>query len=141
MRYLSRKAQNVVDCLQHSAWDIMDPGLELYPTVGSSDVSTMVDTKTSMRKMIDTLWKIHNEAHAIANEMVVGKFKSISDPIYDFCSCLLSIISEMQRNYRSYEMGAWEWHHVSRHQESDCNIHDEYEKKEESQGYSDHKEA
>lgn len=141
MRYLYRKAKCVVDCLQHGAWDMFDPGLELYPKSGSADVSSMTNTQTCMRKIIDTLWKVHDEAHAIANDMVMAKLKSLSCPVYDYCDCLTTIISEMNRNYRSYEMSGWDWHHITRHQETDCNIHDKYEDKEEGQGYSDHKEA
>lgn len=141
MRYLYRQYQMVTDCLQHGAWDLFDPGLELYAEVGNSDIKIMSDTKTCMRKMIDTLWKLHDEAHTIANEMVVGKLKGLAEIIYKYCDCIMSMITEMQRNYRSYEMSGWDWHHISRHQETECNIHDKYESKEESQGYSDHKEA
>lgn len=140
-RYLYRKALNIVDYLQHSTWDIFEPGLELYPHMGSIDTDVMTDPKSCMRKIIESLWKIHDEAHAIANEMVVARLRCLSEPIYDFCNCVMTIISEMQRNFRSYELGGWDWILISRHQEADNNIHDEYEKKEESQGYSDHKEA
>ena len=141
MRYLYRTSQNIVDCLQHSVYDIFNPGMELYPTVGTVDVYSMSDCKSCIQKAIETLWKVHDEAHSIANDMVLGKLKGLSDPLYEYCSCLMSIIGEMQRNYRSYELSGWDWHHISRHQETECNIHDKYEGKEKSQGYSDGKEA
>lgn len=140
-RYLFRKSQYIVDCLQHSTVDLFDPILELYPNVGSIDISSMVTPKACMEKIISTLWKIHDDAQGIANDMVIAKFNSLREPIDKFCDCIMTIIAEMNRNYRSYEAAAWEWHHVSRHQETDCNIHDKYEDKEEQQGYKDHKEA
>lgn len=141
LRYLYREAQNVTDCLQHSGWDLFDPGLELYPVVGSADISKMMDPESCIRIIIETYWKIHDAAHEIANEMVIGKFKGLSEPVYHYCDCLMNMIGETQRNYRSYEAAGWDWHHVSRHQETDCNIHDKYEGKEEKQGYSDGKES
>lgn len=141
LRYLARKAQNVIDSLQHSGWDIFDPGLELYPVAGVGDVSAMNDPETCMRKIIDTFWTIHDSAHEIANEMVIGKLKGLSEPIFCFCECLMDLISEVQRKYRSYEASGWNWMHISKDQETQNNTHDEYEEKEEAQGYKDRKEA
>lgn len=141
LRYLFRNAQNVVICLQHSGWDVFNPGLELYPVTGDGDVSSMTTPETCMQKILDTLWTVHDEGRAIENDMILGKLKGLSQPIAKYCDCLMTIIGEVQRNYRSYEKSGWNWLLISRHQETDCNSHDEYEKKEESQGYIDHKEA
>jgi hypothetical protein len=141
MRYLYRKCNNIADSMQHGVYDIFSPGLELYPNTGNTDITMINSPQTCMKKMIDTLWAVHDQLHLIANDMVIQKMKGLSGPLYDYCSCLMSMLGEMQRNYRSYEAGGWEYHHISRHQESACNIHDEYEDKEGHQGYSDHKEA
>jgi len=137
LRSLSREAGFIIDKLSHSARDIYF--VKLHPAKGTTDVSTLKCTESTMLGIISKLWTIHDEFHRIANEMVVNLNRSMSLPIYCYCDEIMTILSELQRNHESYARGEYEWHHVSRHQESDHNIHDCYEGKEESQGYKDHK--
>lgn len=149
LRDLSREARNVVDSLQHCTYDkikVDDPkrpgkkiGLELYPITGTSDVSTLVCPESTLVGILVKLWKVHDEAHQIANDLVIAKMRSLSKPIYCFIDCLSECIDELQRAYDEYEWAKWEYHHISRYQVSHYNVHDEYEKKEEAQGYKDFK--
>lgn len=137
LRYLSRDARNIVDWLEHIAYDVLK--VDICAQEGSVDVSTLVDPKTTMEGIISKLWTIYNEVHQIANELVVAKFKKLSEPLYCYSGKLFDILQELQRSHTCYEFGKYEYHHVSRYQVGWENVHDEYEEKEESQGYNDHK--
>lgn len=135
LRYLSRKARNVVDVIEHSAYDLFK--LDMYAQEGSIDVSSLVCVMSTMNGIIEKLWTIYNETHTIANEMVIAKFKKFANPLYDYSCELFEIIVELRRAQSSYEMGEYEHHHVSRYQIAWENVHDNYEPKEEEQGYKD----
>lgn len=139
LRYLYRKANMVVDTLQHSMYDLFS--VELYPRVGSANVVDMMCPKTTMAGMIKTMWTMYEQLHKVANDLIGANMRSLASPIYGYCGCLLDILSELQRTQKEYEWANWEYHHISRHQVSHSNVHDKYEDKEESQGYSDHEEA
>jgi len=139
LRYLSRKAGYIQDTLQHSMIDIFDT--ELHPHSGSTDVSGMTSLKHTMDGIISKLWKIYSECHTLANKLVVDNMRPLASPIYEYCDCILTILGELNRARKEYELAEWEYHHISRYQVSWSNVHDNYEDKEESQGYKDHKEA
>lgn len=139
LRYLSRKARDIVDCTEHKVWDMFK--IELTPQEGTVDVSALRDAKSTLEGMIDKMWKIYNEAHQIANDLVVAKARPLSKPVYEYVDCLFEVIGELQRAQFEYELANYEYHHISRYQVSYYNVHDEYEPKEEAQGYSDHHSA
>ena len=136
LRYLYREAHNIVDKLEHSAYDVLR--LDICAQPGSAEVTDLVCCKTTMCGIIDKLWVIHDEAHQLANDLVVAKFKPYAACLYSYEEKIFSILSELQRANAEYEMAEYEYHHISRYQVSYYNVHDEYEDKEESQGYSDH---
>jgi len=137
LRYLYRKAGNIVDRLVHEIWDMYK--IEMNPMDGSIDVSHLVDTKSTLQGIISTMWKVYNEAHQVANELVVAKLRPIAQSIYHYTDCLYEILGELQRAQFEYELANYEYHHISRYQVSYFNVHDEYERREEEQGYKDPK--
>ena len=136
LRWLSREARNVVDMLRHGAYDVLDK-VRLTPKPGTVDVSGLTDCEATMNGIIDKLWVIYAEAHQLANDMVVAKFRSFAQWLYCYTDKLFCIIGTLQRNRCEYEKASYEYHHVSRYQVGMCNIHDDYEKKEAAQGYVD----
>lgn len=135
LRWLSREARNVVDWTEHAAFDIF--AMDIEPQAGSTDVNGLTDTMTTMRGIIDKLWVIYNECHQIANDLVVAKFRSFAKPLYCYSDKLIKIIQELQRADMEYGKASYEYHHISRYQVGYYNVHDEYECKEEEQGYTD----
>jgi hypothetical protein len=137
LRYLYREARNVVDWTEHCAYDLLK--FEITAQSGSVDVSSLMCCMSTMNGMIEKLWVIYNEAHQIANELVVAKCRNFAKPIYDYVDKLFNILAELQRTQIEYEKAKYEYHHISRYQVGWENVHDDYEDKEESQGYSDYK--
>lgn len=135
LRWLYREARNIVDWTEHAAYDVLM--IDIMPQAGSTDVNGLTDTRTTMLGIIDKLWVIYNEAHQIANDLVVAKFKCFAEPLYCYAGKLFKIIQELQRAESEYGKASYEYHHISRYQVSYYNVHDEYECKEEEQGYSD----
>jgi len=137
LRYLSREARYIVDWTEHYSYDLLK--IDICATPGSVDVSTLVCTGTTMKGIISKLWTIYDAVHQTANELVTAKFRDFATPLYSYTSKLFCIIGELQRAENEYVMADYEYHHVSRYQVSWYNVHDEYEDKEECQGYQDHK--
>lgn len=135
LRKLYREAQNVVDWIEHYAVDLLK--IDICAQEGTVDVSTLTDTKTTMDGIIAKLWVIYNEVHQIANDLVMAKFRGFSHRLYKYADCLFYILGELQRADSEYGKASYEYHHVSRYQVSYYNVHDEYEPKEEEQGYRD----
>lgn len=142
MRYLYRKARNIVDWVEHSAYDVLKDqygkGIELCAQAGTTDVSSLRCPQSTMEGIIEKLWTIRKEAHKIANELVLAEWKEFSCPFYDYVECVFKILSELQRNHCEYVQAAYEYHHISRYQVAWYNVHDEYECKEEEQGYKEY---
>lgn len=136
LRWLYREARNVVDWTEHAAYDVLM--IDIMPQAGSTDVNGLTDTMSTMKGIIDKLWVIYNEAHQIANDLVVAKFRKFACRLYDYSDKLFCIIQELQRADIEYGKASYEYHHISRYQVSYYNVHDEYECKEEDQGYTDH---
>lgn len=136
MRYLSRESRNVVDWMEHNIYDILK--IDISAQSGTTDTSGLVCPMSTMNGIVDKLWLIYNEAHQIANDLVVAKFRVFAKPLYCYSDELCCIIGELQRAQFEYEKANYEYHHISRYQVSWCNVHDKYEDKEESQGYTDH---
>jgi len=138
LRYLGREAIMLGEKLQHGARDIY--ACMLWPAKAKhSDVNGLTTMENTMIWIINKLWQIHDEYHRIANEMVVGRNRTLSICVYNYCNCIMKEIAALQRNHEGYSRASYDWHHVSRHQETEFNIHDHFEDKEEGQGYSDHK--
>jgi len=137
LRYLSREARNLVDWIEHSAYDLFK--LDTCGQSGTIDVKDLVCPMSTMNGIIEKLWKVYNEAHQVANDLVIAKYRSFASPIYKYTDELICILSELQRAQTEYERAEYEYHHISRYQVGYWNVHDEYEKMEETQGYSDHK--
>jgi len=137
LRWLGREAQNVVDWIEFAAWSTC--GIDIEAQEGSVNVNTLLDYQSAMGGIIEKLSVIHDEAHQIANELVAAKLRGFAKPIYQYVDCLFDIIGELQRAQSEYEMANYEYHHISRYQVSWYNVHDNYECKEEKQGYTDFK--
>lgn len=135
LRTLYREAQNVVDWTEHYALDLLK--IDICAQVGTVDVSTLTDTKSTMDGIISKLWVIYNEVHQIANDLVVAKFRGFAYRLYKYADRLFFILGELQRADDEYGKASYEYHHLSRYQVSYYNVHDEYEPKEEEQGYRD----
>ena len=137
LRWLYRQSKHIVDWLEHYAYDHLK--LDICAQPGSADVSGLVCAMSTMNGIIEKLWTIRNECHKLANELVVAYARKYSKCLYEYADTLDDILAELQRNASEYEKAQYDYHHISRYQVSWYNIHDEYEKKEESQGYIDHK--
>jgi len=135
LRYLSREATNIVTWTEHKAFDVLK--LDICPQMGTVDISALVCPMSTMNGIIEKLWTMYHEIHKIANDMVVAGYRSFAKPLYDYVEVLFCILGELQRNQSEYEKAEYEYHHISRYQVTWYNIHDEYEAKEESQGYKD----
>lgn len=135
LRKLYRDAQNIVDWTEHYAWDLLKIDIEAQE--GSIDVSNLVSTQTTMEGIISKLWVIYNEVHQIANDLVMAKFRGFAHCLYKYADKLFCILGELQRADDEYGKASYEYHHVSRYQVGYYNVHDEYEPKEEEQGYRD----
>lgn len=133
LRYLYRKSKNIVDWLEHKAFDVLK--IDICAQPGSVDVSTLLDTRSTVEGIISKLWTIYNEAHEIANELLAAKFKRFAKPIQKYADKLFDIIDELQRADMEYNAGNYEYHHISRYQVGWKNVHDNYKKKEKKQGY------
>ena len=136
MRYLYREARNIVDWLEHYTYDSLK--IDICAQPGTADVTALACPMSTMNGIIEKLWVIYNEAHQLGNDFVVAKFRTFSKPLYKYCDKLFEIISELQRAQCEYDKANYEYHHISRYQVSYYNVHDEYEEKEEDQGYIDH---
>lgn len=136
MRYLGREALIVRDHLEYQAYDRLD-GLDICAQSVDTDVAMMQCCESSMNHMISKLWAIRTQAHQIANDLVVANFKDFACFLYEYAAKIFSILGELQRNRKSYKKCDYDYHHVSRYQESCYNVHDAYECKEKEQGYSD----
>ena len=136
LRYLSRKARNIVDWTEHCAYDLLKIDISAQP--GSIDTNALVCPMSTMNGIIEKLWVIYNEAHQIANDLIASKARGFAKHVYDYTDELFCILGELQRAQTEYEKAEYEYHHISRYQVGYYNVHDEYENKEEEQGYKDH---
>lgn len=138
LRYLYRKATNIVDWTEHAALDHLRLNICAQP--GTVDVSSLVCCMSTMNGIIEKLWTIRDQTHKLANELVMANYRRYAERLYDYSDCLDDILSDLQKAQFEYEKAEYEYHHVSRYQVGYYNIHDEYEEKEEAQGYVDSKE-
>lgn len=137
LRWLAREAQNVVDWTEHTIYDLAN--LDISPQLGTTDVSNLRDTMSTIKGIIDKLWLIHNEIHQIANDLVTAKCKSFAEPLYCYAKKLFCIITELRRADSEYEKASYDYQMIARYQVGLCNIHDDYERMEAAQGYRDWK--
>jgi len=133
LRYLYREASYITDWLEHKIYDVFE--LDLIAQQGTADTSVMQCVKSSMDTIIKKLWTIYEASHQVANELVNLKYRNLAQPIYTYAGRLFDIIAELQRAVKEYERAEFEYHHISRYQVGYYNIHDEYEDKEEAQGF------
>lgn len=136
LRYLYREASNIVDWTEHAIFDHLK--IDICAQPGNVDVSSLMCPMSTMNGMIEKLWVIRDQAHDIANQLVIAKCRRYAKRLYCYVDKLDDILSELQRAQNEYERANYEYHHISRYQVSYYNVHDEYEEKEETQGYSDH---
>ena len=130
-RYTGRKAHLIAQKLQHDVYDIFDA--ELYPVAQKVPIPNFNSAKDYYIEYINKMWYLYEELHMIANTMVTSNLKPLSGCIYKLTDCMFNDILHSQRFFKECEKAKWEYHHISRYQVSLENIHDEYEKKEESQ--------
>lgn len=136
LRYLYREAQNIVDWTEHTAYDLLK--IEIRAQEGTIDTSSLLCPMSTMNGLIEKLWTIYYEAHQIANDLINAKFKKFAEPLYCYANKLFDILTELQRAQSEYEKAKYEYHHISRYQVAWENVHDNYEAKEERQGYKDY---
>jgi len=139
LRYLYRRANNIVDVLSSQMWDLFC--VEMVPEKGSVDVSALLCPRSTMAGIMNTTTKVYSEGHQLANELVAACYRPLAKPLYDYIDCLFEVIRELHRAHFEYDLANYDYHHVSRYQVAYYNIHDEYEEKERSQGYNDYHEA
>lgn len=139
LRYLSRKAGYIITFLQHKPLDIFEPPLSCLPIAGDvgDSIAKLTDAKVAMPLIVEKLWKIYTSLHQIANELVANNMRPLADCLYEYIGCIFNVIGDLNRADREYKLADYEYHHISRYQVGWANVHDEYEDKEESQGYSD----
>lgn len=133
LRYLYRKASNIVDWIEHKSADILR--IDIRAQKGIVDTSTLKDPKSAMEGIITKLWTIYFETHQLANELVAIRFNKFAKPLYKYSDRLFDILGELQRAQMEYEMAKYEYHHISRYQLGWDNVHDKYKHKERKQGY------
>lgn len=131
-RYEARKDYMLMQYLQCCAVDLFDT--ELTPSSSQVTISN-TSIPEYFRTYLKKLWETYNELHNIANDLVVAGWKPIAEPLYCHLDYLLEVIVETKRTIKEGDLADWEYHHVSRYQVSNHNIHDCYEKKEAKQGY------
>lgn len=135
LRYLYREANNYVDMTEHLVKDVLK--IEMSAQQGSGDVSSLLTPETCMEGIIDKLWTIRMKVHKIANDMVAAGFKEFANPLYCYAEKLFKCIGYLQRMDDLYKSCKYDMVLISRYQVADENVHDEYEPKEEGQGYKD----
>lgn len=132
-RYESRKEHMMVQCYIHDMFDLFD--VEMQPEIGEIILPPMPDITSFFEAYIKKLWAVYHELHEIANALVIAGYKPLSESLYCYIECLHKCIIDNKRELREYLLANKEYHHISRYEVSYYNIHDKYEKKEESQGY------
>ena len=133
LRYLSRKARNIADWIEHRAYDHLR--LDICSQPGSIDISSLMCIMSTMNGIIAKLWIVRNEAHQIANDLVIAKYRKYAHRLYKYVECLDHILTRLQRAQTEYERAEYEYQFIARHQLAWENVHDIYEKKEKKQGY------
>jgi len=137
LRYLHREALSIVTWIEHYSYDLLN--IDICAQAGTTEVGTLLCPRSTMDGIIAKLWTIYNVLHEIANELVVNKYRGFATPLYKYLENLFCYLGELQRARSEYERADYEYHHISRYQVSWYNVHDEYEDKEEHQGYTDRK--
>jgi hypothetical protein len=86
--------------------------------------------KLNAPAVLQVLEKEYDDLHTIANGLVNANVRSYAEFLYKKCECLLDYIKYYRRTIAEGTTAAWNVVWLFEHQTTACNVHDEFEGKE-----------
>lgn len=136
-RYEGTKDLNIRKYLQSTAFDLFET--EIYPKQAVTQFPPVNNIETFLSEYRRGLWDIYWKLHESANMFVAPLcLRDLACPLYDRASCIKNAIVELNRQIKRWndmkQLGT-PLHDLFIYETTEYNIHDEFEKKEESTGY------
>lgn len=134
LRYESVKSHNLINYLISDSYDAL--GVNLTRTHHNVSVPENSSIKSFFEMYLGKLEDQYEALHEVANALVVNNYQHGACRLYELCKCLIDDMKYYRRTINEGNATGWSVEFIYLHQTTEENVHDHFEEKEKSIGYS-----